>query len=310
MSDLFDKGHHSYIDNWYTSEKLLNSLRDRYTVACGTAMGNRIKAPKSLKDQPLEIGEWAFWSNVNLLMVRYKDKKEIFFLSTIHDMQTEWMPKRERDELAASKLKLVNNYNTNMGGVDRNDALIGNCTCVRKSFKWTVKVAMHYVEEAVLNSFILYDKINLNKMRFMNFKLDVIEKIIIGVYRQNAPNILCTQPSDWHSMHTAIDRHFLELIPRSEKKEKPQKRCQICHEEERRKETRYQCKNCSTHPGLCPASCFEKFHSEWKFCRFSKVLKDKIDIKDGFFTVDFFFYYVIFKKKWFFSGFIQHNSVF
>ena len=106
------------------------------------------------------------------------------------------MPKRGRDELAASKLKLVNNYNTNMGGVDRNAALIANCTCVRKSFKWTVKVAMHYVEEAVLNSFILYDKINLNKMRFMNFKLDVIEKIIIGVYRQNAPNILCTQPSD------------------------------------------------------------------------------------------------------------------
>ena len=51
-------------------------------------MGNRIKAPKSLKDQPLEKGEWAFRRNDNLLMVRYKDK-EIFFLSTIHDIQTE-----------------------------------------------------------------------------------------------------------------------------------------------------------------------------------------------------------------------------
>ena len=120
--------------------------------------------------------------------------------------------KRGRDELAASKLKLVNNYNTNMGGFDRNDALIGNYTCVRKSFKWTVKVAMHYVEEAVLNSFILYDKINLSKMRFMNFKLDVIEKIIIGVNRQNAPNIL---------LHPAIGRHFLELIPRSERRKSP-----------------------------------------------------------------------------------------
>ena len=54
MSDLFDKGYHFCIDNWYTSQKLLNFLRDRDTVACGTAMGNRIKAPKSLKDQPLE----------------------------------------------------------------------------------------------------------------------------------------------------------------------------------------------------------------------------------------------------------------
>ena len=153
------------------------------------------------------------------------------------------------------------------------------------------KIAIHYVEKAVLNSFILYDKINPNKMRFMNFKLDVTEKIIIGVNRQNTPDILS---------HPAIGKHFLELIPQSEKKEKPQKRCQTCHEEGRRKETRYQCKICPTHPGLCPAPCFEKFHSKWKFCRFSKVLKDKIDIKDGFFIGDLFFYYVIFKKKWFF----------
>ena len=95
MSDLFDKGYHLYIDTWYTSEKLLNFLSDQDTVACGTAMGNKIKALKSLKDQPLEKGEWAFRRNDNLLMVRYKDKKEMsFFLSTIHDMQTERMSKR------------------------------------------------------------------------------------------------------------------------------------------------------------------------------------------------------------------------
>ena len=52
-------------------------------------------------------------------MVRYKDKKEIFFLSTIHDMQTERIPKRGQDELAPSKLKLGNDYNANMGGVDQ-----------------------------------------------------------------------------------------------------------------------------------------------------------------------------------------------
>ena len=75
MSDLFDKGYHLYINNWYTSKKLQNFLRDQDTVACGTAMGNRIKAPKSLKDQPLEKGEWAFWCNDNLLMVRHKDEK-------------------------------------------------------------------------------------------------------------------------------------------------------------------------------------------------------------------------------------------
>ena len=174
-------------------------------------------------------------------------------------MQTERIPKRGRDELASSKLKLVNDYNANMGGADQNDALIGNYICIRKSFKWTVKVAIHYVEEAVLNFFILYDKIKHNKMRFMNFKLDVIEKIIVGVNRQIAPNILS---------HPAIGRHFLELIPGSEKKEKPQKRCQICHEEGRRREMRYQCKNCPAHPGLCPAPCFEKYLRNENFADF------------------------------------------
>ena len=56
MSDLFDKGYHLNIDNCYTREKVLNFLIDWDTVACGTAMGNRIKAPESLKDQPLEKG--------------------------------------------------------------------------------------------------------------------------------------------------------------------------------------------------------------------------------------------------------------
>ena len=294
MSDLFDKGHHLYNDNWYTSEELLDFLRDRDTLACEPAMGNRIKA-KSLKDQPLEKGEWAFRRNDNLLTVKYEDKKEILFLSTIHDIQTERLPNREWDELAPSKLKLVNDYNAV-------DTLTGNYTCVRKSFKWTVKVAIHYVEEAVLNSLILYDKINSNKMRFINFKLDVIEKIIIGVNRQNAPTIFS---------HPAIGRHVLELIPQSEKKENQQKRCQICHKEGRRKETRYQCKSCPTHPGLCPSPCFEKFHLKWKFCRFSKALKgNKIDIKDEFFTVDLFFLLCYLQNEMVFSGYTQHNSIF
>ena len=149
--------------------------------------------------------------------------------------------------------------------------------------------------------FYPHDKINPNKMRFMNFKLDVIEKIIIRINRQNAPNILS---------HLAIGRHCLELIPRSEKKEKLQKRCQICHDETQRKETRYRCKNCLTHLGLCPAPCFEKFHSKWKLCRFLKVLKDKIDIKDRFFIVDLFFLLCYFQKEMVFSACIQHNSIF
>ena len=77
-------------------------------------------------------------------------------------------PKRGREDLSGSKLSLVNDCNKYMGGVDCNDALIGNYTSTRKTYKWTIKVVIHFIEEPVLNTFILYSKQFPGKMRFMN----------------------------------------------------------------------------------------------------------------------------------------------
>ena len=71
-----------------------------------------------------------------------------------------------------------------MGGVDRNDALISNFTSIRKTYKWTIKVVIHFIEEAVLNAFILYNKQFPGKMRFMNYKMEVIENLFNVPVRQ------------------------------------------------------------------------------------------------------------------------------
>ena len=42
-----------------------------------------------------------------------------------------------------------------MGGIDLNDTLIGNYTSVRKTYQWTIKVVIHFIDEARLNAFIL-----------------------------------------------------------------------------------------------------------------------------------------------------------
>ena len=57
-------------------------------------------------------------------------------------------------------------------------------------------------------------------------------------------------------------RHFLSVIPPSKSKEKPQKRCVVCYKNKVRKESRYHCKNCQDHPGLCPAPCFMIYHTQ------------------------------------------------
>ena len=96
-----------------------------------------------------------------------------------------------------------------MEGVDRNDGLIGNYTCVHKTFKWTVKVVMHFIEEAVLNAFILFDKTKPGKARFMNFKMELIETTITKARLDSSKD-----PYE----HPSIGRHFLELVPLTEKK--------------------------------------------------------------------------------------------
>ena len=94
--------------------------------------------------------------------------------------------------------------------------------------------------------------VNPGKLRFMEFKLDIVEKTISAIRAANIPQI-------YHVLQ--VGRHFLELLPATEKKSNQQKKCVVCTKKRVRKESRYQCKNCVNHPGLCPAPCFEKFNS-------------------------------------------------
>lgn len=59
-------------------------------------------------------------------MVRYKDKKDINFLSTIHEVSTMRVAKQRRNDISATKLTLVNDYNKNMSGENCSDVLIRN----------------------------------------------------------------------------------------------------------------------------------------------------------------------------------------
>ena len=111
MQDLYGKGYHLYVDNGYTSEELFDHLEQNGTAACGTARLNRLKVSASLKK-----GDHAFRRNVNLLMVCYKDRKEMYLLDTIHEVKIERVPKRGREDLFRSKLSLANDYNKYMGG--------------------------------------------------------------------------------------------------------------------------------------------------------------------------------------------------
>ena len=128
-----------------------------------------------------------------------------------------------------------------MGGVNRNNVLVGNYTTVHKSLELTTKVTFHFIEEAILNAFILFNKANPGQIRFIHFKLNIIKGMISW-----------SQPSAPSYDLTLVGHHFLQLIPPTVAKSNPQKKCRMCCWKGVQKEICYQCRNCFNHPGLCP----------------------------------------------------------
>ena len=99
-----------------------------------------------------------------------------------------------------------------MGGVDKNDAIIGNYSCIRKSSKWYIEIFFHYLEEAVFNAFLIYKNYHPQpEYKIMEFKL----KITRSMLRDAGSHV---EPSS--EFDRVKGRHFAEVIPATEKKGK------------------------------------------------------------------------------------------
>ena len=71
--------------------------------------------------------ESTFRRDGNVLLVRLQGKKELFFLSTIHSAEAS----HDKDGMEG-KFVVHQDYNKYMGGVDKNDAIIGTYSSCRK----------------------------------------------------------------------------------------------------------------------------------------------------------------------------------
>ena len=125
--------------DWWRPCSVVGFLYDNGTAACGTAKKNRVKLPASFKNARLKKGEHQFRRN-DMLAIFLNDKKEMYFLSTLHKVSVIDTRKRDRRGSVMRKLKLVDDYNKFIGGV-------------RKSMKWTKKVVFHFIQEGTLARF-------------------------------------------------------------------------------------------------------------------------------------------------------------
>ena len=136
---LFDQGYCVYMDNYYTSPKLLSECFYRCTYGAGTVCSNRQNLPKGVVQAKLQKGETCFHQNNELLCIKWCDKKSVMLLTTIHDA-VETNGKKDRNGDAMFKPKCLVEYTNNMRGCDLADQLMSSYCLLRRSVKWWHKL--------------------------------------------------------------------------------------------------------------------------------------------------------------------------
>lgn len=256
LKDFFGSNRHLYVDNWYTSPLLFKYLYNNQIYACGTVKKNRKGMPNL--GRKLNLHEMETQFSGPLMACKWKDKKYIYMLTTIHDNDMEPSARTCRSTgLPVIKPKAVLDYSKNMGSVDTADMLLSSLQCIRKTIKWYKKLFFHIFDMHVLNAYYCFKKINgTPNLKFAEFQLCVTRQII---ERYHNSNVLERPIRNRESA-----RNPLRILPGNSKDHMPTimgkyLRCKSCANEKRRKMTRYMCSICNVY--LCAAPCFQKYHS-------------------------------------------------
>ena len=154
-----------------------------------------------------------------------------------------------------------------MGGVDRNDQLGKYYSFARKVMKVWKKQFFYLLNSMVLQGYIIYLKYTNDtpKKSHFQFRLDLVRELITS--SRSTEMFPChsqrRSSTDAEPLFRLVARHFPAYIPRTDKKEHPQRKCVVCHERKQRKETIYWCRECRA--ALCVTPCFGEYHKKKHF---------------------------------------------
>ena len=265
MRPLLHKGYCVTLDNYYSSPILTDKLVECNTDTYGTINLNRKEVPNDVKSRKLKKGDTVAFRRGKALILKWKDKKNVTLISTIHNSEMSAVQSSTGEKL---KPKIVIDYNDTMGGVDRADQNLA-CYAIPRNYgrKYYKKIFFHLFDQCIWNSYVLYKK-NGGSRTQLQFRLDLVNEMVIKYHSESMSNKK-GQPS-FETPLRLTERHFVKFIPPTVKKEKPARKCVICcrkrdHTGKRiRKETRYYCELCDV--GLCAVSCFEIFHKQHDVC--------------------------------------------
>ncbi|KAF2348717.1 PiggyBac transposable element-derived protein 4 C-terminal zinc-ribbon [Trinorchestia longiramus] len=236
------------------------SARSKQTDYVGTLRLNRKDVPRSVNEAKLKKTEVATAFKNKTMVLKWKDRREVTVLSTIHD---DAMVKTvSRRGLETEKPKVIVDYNANMGGVDLSDGLLHHYTTARlRMKKFYLKIFRYLLDMSVLNAYIAYKVVGGAKTR-VDFIMTLSEELI-AKYKSIVPipSSSAGRPIPIASLPSRlIGRHFPDYCPATNNRAHAQRNCAHCQKQKKRKATSIWCPECSV--GLCISPCFRLWHTQ------------------------------------------------
>ncbi|XP_068094476.1 piggyBac transposable element-derived protein 4-like [Hyperolius riggenbachi] len=263
LEPLLDKGYCLTTDHFYTSPELSEILIKHKTDTYGTVRANRREMPSAFAKQKLKTGDIAAWQKGKTLALRWRDKKDVCLLSTVHDTST--VPTRTRGGKDIVKPQVVVDYNHTMGGVDKADQAVTFYPAVRKQQKkYYKKIFRHPLEQSIWNAYTLHKQGSDRPVTHADFIWKLCECICLR-YQTASDARVGRHASYVVNPERLTGRHFMEYIPPTPKKNAPTRTCHVCcsKSDEKgkriRKESRFYSPDCDV--ALCAIPCFKIYHT-------------------------------------------------
>lgn len=247
LEEKLGAGHAVYMDNFYNSVNLTETLLNNQTYVTGTLRANRKGNPPEVLARKLKKGEMVSqYNSRGICVTKWKDRREVLAISSEYNGELQEATNKRGQ--VKQKPQLINKYNVFMSGVDHTDQMLSYYSCEHKTLIWYKKVAIHMFQIMLLNPWFLYNGNSPSKLNYYDFRLAVIEKLLGPPPAEPIPRLKLY--------------HLPEYCPKGENGKAKRRRCQVCWTNGKvRKDSVYYCSQCPQGPGLCLTPCFRIFHA-------------------------------------------------
>lgn len=181
MEKYLREGRTLVVDNFYTNFELAKNMLKLNTHLVGTLRKFIKGVPKEYLNpgKSLKKGGVVGKENNGVVVAVWKDKRDVRILSTRHSLQMVSTGKKLKNGDIQTKPESILYYNARKQGVDLSDQMSSYFTPLKKTIRWFHKVGFFVLlGTAIVNSAIVYKKLNSKKIQIAEFRTSVVDALI------------------------------------------------------------------------------------------------------------------------------------